>query len=73
MKLTQYVIKLPLKQMSKPNFDELWSSFMEANIDCVTDLEHIIKGSETQYVTPLILFKTVSERNLANAILSLSK
>ena len=73
MILSQYAIKLNLQQMSKDEFEEKWSMLMDANIDCVTDLDISLKGPSTQYISPILLFKTKNERGMAMAMFNLSK
>lgn len=72
MYMTKYIIEMSFEQKSIDQIEKLWSTLMNANVDCVTDLKNL-GGSRTQYRRFSIYFKTIEERDYVNTILKLAE
>jgi len=73
MNLTPYIVELQLQQQPKASFEDFWTMLMDANVDCVTDLDYVQSLSDTQYGIHSIFFKTTHERELVKTMINIVK
>lgn len=67
--LTTYAIKWYIHFKTKDEFEVLWSSLMEAEIDCLTNVSKVTDENFWIY----IFFKTIKDREAAQSLHVITK